>query len=145
MAYRADLRSKVLETVDAGRGTKTALAAVFGVTRQWINPLLRRRAAERAGALPPKKKTGPKPKLGPADEERLRQLHAAQPDATVAVYHQRLGAAVGPWTVWKTLRRLGLSFKKRPCVRTNVNVRMSSPRGTPGRHGSRPERRPGDG
>ena len=114
MAYSMDLRSKVLEAVDEGRATKSDIAHVFGVSRQWINQVLRRRRAVEDGTFAGLKKRGPKAKLGPAEEARLRDLHAAKPDATVEEFHRRLGAPVCAKTVWNGLRRLGLTFKKRP-------------------------------
>ena len=113
MAYSLDLRSKVLTAVDEGRATKSEIARIFGVTRQWINQRLRRRRAEQDGSFAGLKKRGPKSKLGEAEERRLSQLYSEQPDATVEQFHQRLGAAVCPKTVWAGLRRLGLTFKKR--------------------------------
>ena len=145
MAYGVDLRGKVLEAVDAERGTKTAIAAMFGVTRQWINQLLRRRTAERAGTLAAPAKRGPKPRLDAAAEARLRALAAAKPDRTVADFHAALAAPVGRWTVWKALRRLGLTFKKRPSAPTNVNAPTWPPRGRPGGRASRPGPRPAGG
>lgn len=114
MACSKDLKAAALAAVDSGKGTKTALAALFGVTRQGLNKWLRERAAERAGTRPPPQRRGPKPKLGAAGVERLRGLVAAKADGTIAHYHQALGAPVHPNTVWRALRRLGLSFKKRP-------------------------------
>lgn len=114
MAYSVDLRNKVVAAVDEGRASKSEIARIFGVTRQWINQVLRRRRAEADGTFVGLKKRGPSPKFGAAEEERLRQLHAEQPDATVEQFHRRLGAPVCAKTVWAGLRRLGLTFKKRP-------------------------------
>ena len=112
MTYSMDLRSKVLEAVDEGRAPKIEIARIFGVTRQWINQLLRRRRAEQDGTFAGLKRRGPKPRLGPVEEARLRTLYEQQPDATVALFHERLGAPVCAKTVWNGLRRLGLTFKK---------------------------------
>ena len=62
MAYSMDLRSKVLQAVDEGRASKIEIARIFGVTRQWINQLLRRRRAELDGTFAGLKRRGPKPR-----------------------------------------------------------------------------------
>jgi hypothetical protein len=57
-----------------------------------------------------------------AAEQRLRELHAAKPNGTVAHFHRVLAAPVRPWTVWKALRRLGFTFKERPCAPTSARA-----------------------
>jgi transposase len=112
MAYSADFRAAALAAVDAKKGTKTGIAAIFGITRQCLDNWLARRAAEQAGTRPPPAKRGPKPKLDAAAEARLRELHAAKPDGTIAHFHRELAAPVHANTVWQALRRLGFTFKK---------------------------------
>ena len=144
MAYSKDFKAAALAAVDAGKDTKTKIAELFGITREGLRKRRRERDAERAGTRPPKRKTGPKPKLAAA-EPRLRELVAAKNDGTIAHYHQQLGEAVHPRTVGRALRRLGLTFKKRPSAPTNVNA-PTSPRGAPlGRRKSRRGPRPAGG
>lgn len=138
MAYSQDLKDAALAAVDAQKGTKTAIAAMFNVTRQGLNKWLRQRAAERAGTRPPPQPRGPKPKLGPAAVKKLRGLAAAKPDGTIKRFHQQLAAPVHVNTVWRALRRLGLTFKKRRCGPTSANAPTSPPRGSRGQRGSRP-------
>ena len=42
-AYSRDLRERVIEAYDAGRGSSRQLADVFGVSSAWIRKLLRLR------------------------------------------------------------------------------------------------------
>ena len=44
--------------------------------------------------------------------EQLRRLNAQHPDLTAGEIRQRLGLRVSVLTVWRMLRRLGLTFKK---------------------------------
>jgi transposase len=145
MAYSSDFRAAALAAVDARRGSVPQVAAMFGITPQGLNQWLRQRTAAAAGTLPPKRKRGPKPKLDAAAEQRLRELHAAKPDGTVAHFHRELAAPVRPWAVWKALRRLGFTFKKRPCAPTSAGA-PTSPRGVPpGRRRSRAGSKPAGG
>jgi transposase len=44
--------------------------------------------------------------------DRLRELNRQQPDLYPAEIRERLQLDVSPLTVWRMLRRLGLTFKK---------------------------------
>jgi transposase len=65
------------------------------------------------GEIQPRKgQPGPRPKLAP-HQDRLRQVVHAQPDLSAAEYRDRLGLPCSVLTVWRALRRLGLTFKKK--------------------------------
>jgi transposase len=137
MAYDHDLKRAALAALDRGGETKVGIAKTFGVVRQTLDNWLAERDAERAGTRPPPAKRGPKPKLGAPGVEKLAALVEAQPDGTIAQFHQQLGAPVHPNTVWRALRALGQTFKKRPCGPTSANAPTSPPRGPRGRTASR--------
>jgi transposase len=91
------------------------IADVFQISPAWARRVKQRRRENG--------ETRPRPMGGATvikiDMDRLRQLVEEQPDATIRELHQRLGgrtccceSAVG-----FALQRLGLSFKKRRCVR----------------------------
>jgi transposase len=111
-AYSMDLRVRVLADCDAGLGT-AAVAAKYTVSPAWVRRLKQRRAAGQ-GIEPLRARPGPKPALahGP-DADRLRGLAAAEPDLSAAEFRDRLGLGLHPTTVWRALRRLGLTFKKK--------------------------------
>jgi transposase len=107
-----DLRVRVLADCDAGTGT-SAVADKYSVSPAWVRRLKQRRAAGR-GIEPIKVRPGPKPALvHGADADRLRRLAAAEPDLSAAEFRDRLGLRCHPTTVWRALRRLGLTFKKK--------------------------------
>ena len=112
-AYSVDLRERVLTDLDAGM-SKVAIARNYHVSTRWVYNLQKRRE-ETGGIAPRPHAGGPKPKL--ADHtERLLALVEEQPDATLAELRERLGVAVSIATLWSTLKRLGVTFKKsRPC------------------------------
>ena len=112
--YPQELRDRVLAAYDRGMKTKQ-IATVFQVSRAWARRIKQRR--RETG------ETRPRPMGGVTvvkiDPRRLAELVAQQPDATIQELHQRLGAKCCVSAVAMALRRLGLSFQKRPCRRRN--------------------------
>jgi transposase len=113
-AYSQDLRDRVLAARDRGLRTRQ-VAQVFAVSPAWVRRVMQRR--RETG------QTAPLPRGGVTvvkiDLQRLRQLVAQQPDATVRELHGRLGITCSVSAVDMALRRLGLTFKKRRCRRPN--------------------------
>jgi transposase len=104
-----DLRERVLAACDEGMGT-AEVAEAFSVSSSWVRKLKQQR--RQTGSIEPRVGTpGPKPTLAP-HVDRLRALVRDQPDRSAAEYRDRLGVDVAPITVWRALRRLGLTFKK---------------------------------
>jgi transposase len=109
-AYSMDLRQRVLADCDRGLST-SAVAAKYTVSPAWVRRLLQRRR-ETGEVKPRQGRPGPKPKLD-AHRDRLRELVGQHPDLSPAEYRDRLGVACCALTVWRALRRLGLTFKKK--------------------------------
>ena len=90
-AYSQDLRDRVLAARDRGLKTKQ-VAQVFAVSRAWVRRVMqRRRESGRTAPLPRGGVTVVK-----IDLERLRQLVAQQPDATVRELHEAFGHHLQP-------------------------------------------------
>jgi transposase len=107
--YPIDLRERVLNDCDAGPGT-TAVARKYSVSPSWVRKLKQQR--RETGAIEPRAAApGPKPTLGP-HADRLREAARAEPDLSAEEYRGRLGVDVAAVTVWRMLRRLGLTHKK---------------------------------
>src|SRR5205814_8333363 len=80
------------------------------VSESWVRKLKQQR--RETGSIAPRTATpGPKPALAP-HADRLRELARAHPDLTAAEFRDRLGVRVAVVTVWRALRRLGLTHKK---------------------------------
>src|SRR5262245_22790121 len=112
-AYSLDLRERVLADCDAG-ATTAAVARRFTVSPAWVRRLKQRRRA--TGEVAPRRgRPGPKPGLaaGTPDGGRLATLARSAADLTAREFRDRLGLTCHPTTVWRALRRLGLTFKKR--------------------------------
>jgi len=109
--YSVDLRQRVLDDCDGGLGTK-AVAEKYSVSESWVRRLKQRRRED--GSIEPRTATpGPAPALA-AHHDRLRALVRDNPGLSAGEYRDRLGARVAVVTVWRALRRLGLTFKKSP-------------------------------
>jgi transposase len=110
-AYSADLRQRVLADCDAGLATGAA-ARKYTVSPAWVRRLKQRR--RETGEVGPRQGTpGPARKLAGPGDEALAALAKAEPDLSAAEYRDRLGTAACAVTVWRALRRLGLTFKKK--------------------------------
>jgi len=134
-AYSLDLRERVPAACDAGHGTKE-VAGVFDVSEAWARRLKqRRREWGIIEALP--RHCGRKPALDEAARQRLRELVRHQPDATLEELRSRLGVPLSLSTLWRTLRKLGLSFKKSPCTPPNKTAPTSSSGGPSGTSSSK--------
>ena len=129
-AYSVDLRARVLAACDDGMGT-TEAAEAFAVSPAWVRRIKQRR--RQTGEVAPRTPARPGPALSLAAEaDRLRELNRQAPDLTPAEVRDRLGLAVAPLTVWRMLRRLGLTFKKSPIGRPSRIARTWPPGGSTG-------------
>jgi transposase len=110
--YSLDLRERVLRACDAGKGNRSQIADLFGVSTAWIRRLLQRR--RETGSLAARPRGGSQPRK--MDAQRcfhLLVLVQAQPDATLAQLHQRLNAPVHLSTIHRTLVGMGWTVKKK--------------------------------
>ena len=124
-AFSTDLRDRVIEAYDAGRGSTRQLAIVFGVSSAWIRKLLwlRRETGTVAAKV---YRRGPRPRLSDAQLARLAELVRQHPDATLCELRRRLRVNCSVVTVHRALVKLGLSYKKSRSVPASRIVRTSS-------------------
>jgi transposase len=129
--YSLDLREKILRAYDAHRGSQRALAALFGVSRAFIEKLIQRRRS--TGQIAPRPHAGGRK---PSDDHEAlavaRQGLQEHTDATLAELCERLGQRRGLWvsvsTMSRLLTRLGLPRKKSRSTPRSVTRRGSSRR-----------------
>lgn len=107
--YSIDLRERVAKAWDA-RGDADEVAATFSVSRAWVHRLAQRR--RETGSIAPRKQTKFRARVLAGQEDRLKALVAAQPDATLAELREQLPTTAALSTLWLALDRLGLTFKK---------------------------------
>jgi transposase len=108
-AISMDLRVRIFQARQSG-DTTSEVAERFAVSPAFVRRLMQRH--RQTGTLAPSSaRRGSPPRL--ADRaDQLRELVARNPGLTPAEVRDRLGLAVSALTVWRMLRRLGLTFKK---------------------------------
>ena len=115
-AYSVDLRERVLMACESGTASRAAFAQRFNVCKATVYNWLRQAREEKRRAPKPHA-GGPAPRLDAQRLSVLRELVAAQNDATLAEYAERLAARTGVQvsrpTLCQTLRRLKLRRKKK--------------------------------
>jgi len=130
-AYSLDLRKRVLAACDAGHGTQQ-VAETFDVSPAWVRRLKqRRREWNTIAPLPPR--YGRQPKFTSEDLQRLADLVAEQPDATLAELKERLGLDVTLKSICVRLQQMKLRVKKKsstPPSKTAPTSRHSDASGT---------------
>jgi transposase len=110
--YSNDLRRKLLESYDAGRGTFRQLAEQFGVSLAWAQKIAR--ARKRTGSTDrPLYRSGPKARV---DREVVRAILLGKPDLYLREVRAELKASTGVDVstphLWKIVGELGFRVKK---------------------------------
>lgn len=115
-AYSLDLRRKIVDAVERGVGTRSEIAALFGVHESFVYKLLRQKRA-RGDIAPLPHGGGAVPKLNEEDLIVLTDLVTTTPDATLDELREQirkqLRIDVSVPTVWRALDLLELSRKKK--------------------------------
>jgi transposase len=124
-----DLRMRVFEARESGE-TTAEVADRFEVSTAFVRRLMQRHR-ETGSLAPSSARRGPHPQLA-EHTEHLQTLNAQNPDLTPAEIRDRLGLKVAAITVWRMLRRLGLTFKKSRFGPPNKTAPTFNKRGTSG-------------
>jgi transposase len=114
--YSVDLRERVIAVLQRGGVTDEQVAKLFQIGEATVHRW--KRLKRETGALEPRPYGGGYPPRISADQEELvRQMVAEQPDLTdqeaAWEFHRRTGTSVSRATMGRTLRKLGLTRKKR--------------------------------
>ena len=110
--YSDDLRRKLLEAYDQGKGSLAELAEQFCVSLAWAWKISS--ARKRTGQVEcPTYRHGPKSRI---DEQVLSALLRARPDMTLPELQMELekksGLHVSTQHLWRVVKRLGFRLKK---------------------------------
>ena len=110
--YSLDLRERVAAAVENREGSWRDIARRFRVSLSFVTRLVQRRRL--TGDLAPKPHGGGRsPALDQDARGRLRRLLQKQPDATLAELRQRLGLSCSLVAIWRTLRQMKITRKKK--------------------------------
>lgn len=107
--YSMDLRERVLKAWEVS-GDADEVAATFAVSRAWVHRLAQRQ--RETGSIAPRQQTKFRARVLADQEERLKALVNATPDATLTELREQLPTTAALSTVWLALDRLGLTVKK---------------------------------
>ena len=111
-SYSIDVRQRIVTAVEAGEHSLRALAELFSVHLSTIVRLLQR--FRTTGSVQPKPHGGgPRPKMDVQASARLLELVRQQPDATLAELRDQLGVDCSIVTIFRTLKRNGITRKKK--------------------------------
>ena len=138
-AYSDDLRCKLLEAYEAGRGSLQELGKQFGVSWGYSKKIRAQQLRTGRKQRPAQSQHGPASRLTAGVEQQLRSLLRQQPDLTLAELQPRLAARAGVGIsrsrLWVWLQRLGLRHKKNRSGRRSRRAAKAS--GVARRGGSR--------
>ena len=114
-AYSEDLRLRIIETIQANELPQVEIAAQFGVSKSFVEKLWHR--FRTTGSYEAKPHAGGVERFLKNDEHLIRELVAAQPDATLAELCEKVAEKTGkPMVTTATmcveLQRLNLPLKK---------------------------------
>jgi transposase len=136
-SYSDDLRQKLLEAHQSGRGSLAELALLFGVSLGWAKKVSA--AFLRTGRMerPRGGKRGRRSRVTAEALEYLAARVKEQPDRTLARLQEDLereyGIQMGHSQLWVILKRMGLRFKKNRFTPPNRTARGSKLKGSSGR------------
>ena len=127
--YSDDLRSKLLESYEAGVGSLRELAAQFRVSWGYSKKIRAHQVRTGNKTRPEQFRHGPESCMSEAVRENLRNWLREQPDLTEAELGERLAAAgvqVSKSRVGQVLRQMGLGRKKNRSMRSNETARPTA-------------------
>jgi transposase len=107
--YSLDLRERVLADCDGGLSTQT-VARKYRVSPAWVRRLKQRR--RQTGDVAPRTPRRPPPTWS-AHAQRIDAAVRDQPDLTLEELRTRLGLTFSLATLWRAVRSLGLTVKKK--------------------------------
>ena len=122
MAYSMDFRIAVARAYDKCESS-AEVAEQFGCSESWVRRLIQQRRER--GTLEPRSpaRHDDQRAYDDSDEQRIRELIKARPDATLVEVVEALAKPVHPSTASRTLTRLGLPRKKSPPTPPSRTVR----------------------
>lgn len=127
--YSDDLRSKLLESFEAGVGSLRELAAQFRVSWGYSKKIRAHQVRTGNKARPEQFRHGPESRMTEAVRGNLRNWLREQPDLTEVELQDRLASAgvqVSKSRVGQVLRKMGLGRKKNRSMLLNETAQPTS-------------------
>ena len=118
-----DLRHRIFDTVQAGEST-AEVAERFAVSPAFVRRLKQRHRETQS--LAPKTRVYSPPRLLADRADEITALLAAHPGITAGEVRRKLGIDCCTNTVWRMIRHLGTTFKKKASAPPSRSDRTSS-------------------
>lgn len=140
--FSLDLRTRILAACDKHDSTRQHVAERFGVSLGFVKKLLGQR--KRLGIVDNLYfRVGRKQAVSKEKAAQMREYVRLHPGATLSEIASACRLSCTIATVDNTLRRMGLTYKKRRCGLPSRTARTSPPNGKHGGSVPRPGIRPG--
>lgn len=132
-----DLRTRIMAAVDKGDETHQQTADRFSVSLGFVKKLIGQR--NRLGTIENlHRRAGRKRAISPEQEDALRDHIHHNPGATLGELRTTLALACSLVTIFNTLRRMRLTYKKKRSGPPSRTPRKSRPSGKNGPKSARP-------
>lgn len=119
--YPIDFRKQVLKVFDQKQATQKEIASRFGVSLSWLEKLLRQR--RQTNSISPRQRGGDYRSIFTGKHlDYLKQMVEKYPDATLAELEELCGLKSSYTAVWRALKKLGYTRKKRRYVPPSKTV-----------------------
>ena len=126
-----DLRKRIVDAVDKGDSTQLQIARRFAVSLGFVKKLLSQR--KRTGSIENlHHHAGRKQCITPEQQRAIRAHLAKNPGATLAEIKTAVALACSLTSIFRTLRRMRMTYKKKRSGPPNRTVRKSGNRGRAG-------------
>jgi transposase len=125
--YSLDLRQRIVDTYLAGEGSQRNIAKRFRVSLTTVKTYLK--LYQKTGKLLPKEHTrGRKPAISNKQLSVVKILLKEQSDMTLTelctTFEEQTGTRVGSTSMWRAIKKINLTYKKRLYMLTNKIVKM---------------------
>ena len=114
--YSEDLRKKIIKAIEENKFSKPEIAQLFNVSNNFVYTLCKLHRT--TGSVSPKQMGGhTKPKIDPKGESSIRTWLTKEPSLSLPAlcekYQDNFNLSVGTNSMSRTLKRMGMSRKKR--------------------------------
>ena len=126
-----DLRKRIVDAVDKGDSTQLQVARRFGVSLGFVKKLLGQR--KRTGSIENlHHRAGRKQSVSPEQQKAIREHLSRDPGATLAEIKEAFALACSLTSIFRALRRMRMTYKKKRSGPPNRTGRKSGPSGRAG-------------
>ena len=116
--YSMDLRTRVWQACQQKQGTEKEMAERFGVSIDWVRKI--KRLHRETGSIAPLPNGGDRRSIFTGKlQEQLKQVIDKHPDATLNELRELCDVKCSHVTVWRALKKIGYTRKKRCYVPAN--------------------------